>query len=74
MQKILGIRGADRQGLQPADDRGMAELQGEAAVAGAMSGVQEGYGKGATSDEQPKLERRGERGLGTGGRRGRQGR
>ena len=53
MQKILGIRGADRQGLKPADERGMAELQGEAAGSGDMPVFQEGDVKGATSDEQP---------------------
>ena len=56
------------------DDRGGVELQGEEAGAVALSGVWEGLDEGVTGGVPPNLERRGKRGVNSGGQQGRQGR
>ena len=56
------------------DDGGGTEFQGEAAVAGALPRVREGIGEGVTGGSPPNPARRGERGVGVGGRQGSQGR
>ena len=73
MPSILGIRGTVIQVLNMVDDRVGVELQGEEAGAVALSGVWEGLDEGVTGGVPPNLERRGERGVDSGGQQGRQG-
>ena len=66
-----GLQGAGRQNLQTDYEWGGTELQGEAAGAGDMYGVWEVTGKGFTGGAPLNQARRGEKGVGTGGRQGR---
>ena len=56
------------------DDSGRAKLQVTAAGEVSIPGVRKGYDKRVTGDASPNLERRGERGVVTGGEKGRRGR
>ena len=67
-----GNRGVGRRGLQTANYGGGAKLQGETAVEGDLPGVREELGKGVTGGAPPNLAWIGKRGVGVGGRRGRQ--
>ena len=73
MQAMPGSRGAGRRGLQIVDDWGGTKFQGETEGAGAMPGVQEGIVEGVPGGAPPNSERRGEMGVGAGGKRGRWG-
>ena len=73
MSTMLSGRAAGRRSLHTVNDRGGAELQVEAAGAGALSGVREGLGKGVTVCTLPNPSRRGEMGVGAGGRQGSRG-
>ena len=59
VQAFPGVRGEDRQGLHPEDDRIWEELQAAASRSVTMLGMRKVAGKGVTCDAPPNPERRG---------------